>query len=606
MLISDVAKLLRYYSLLATTASGSGHPTSCLSAADLMAVLFFKGYFRADLDNPNFVNNDRLIFSKGHAAPLFYSLYAVAGKIKPEELETLRQIDSRLEGHPTLLFPYTEAATGSLGQGLGIGAGMALNAKLDNLNYRTFVLLGDSEMAEGSVWEAMEMASFRKLDNLVAIVDVNRLGQRGETMHGHNVDNFKQKVEAFGWESYAIDGHNLNEIEDVFTKIVNSKTDKPKIIIAKTFKGAGISFLENQENWHGKALSPELFEKATEELQPLEVFQAEVRMPENLLAKKNIFEKQEKIEYLATEKYATRKVYGETLVQIAPEFENLVVLDGETSNSTFADLFKKSYPERFVEMYIAEQNMLSVALGLGRRGKIPFVSTFAAFLTRGFDQIRMSQYSDGNIKIAGSHCGVSIGEDGSSQMALEDLAMIRSVGNSTVLYPSDAIACQNLVRLSAEQKGLVYLRLTREPLPLIYSENEKFAIGGSKTLKYSSQDEITLVSAGITLYECLEVYNLLEKEGIKVRVIDLYSIKPLDLETLKLAMKETKAIITVEDHYREGGIYSAVCEALAPFGGVIHSLAVNKMPRSGKPYELLDYAGISQKHIINKVKEIIS
>ncbi len=677
--LQNLAKLIRYYILTSTTEAGSGHPSSSLSATDLMAMLMFNGYFKYDLQNPDFVNNDRLIFSKGHASPLFYALWAVAGQekmnteikkdehgnttpslgstrdtppilggekiqraIEPEELMTLRKFGSRLEGHPTMEFPFTEVPTGSLGQGLSVGVGMALNAKLDKLDYKTFVLLGDSEMAEGSVWEAMASASHNKLNNLVAILDLNRLGQRGETMHGHNTEVYQKKCEAFGWDTVVIDGHNLEEIEQAFEKATSPTTpslgstrdtsllqaggEKPKMIIAKTLKGKGVSFMEDKDGWHGKALTKEELGKALEELGPIDkALIGAVERPQSAEASAKAERMQGQIkftDYPIDKIVATRKAYGNALAKLAEADERVVVLDAETSNSTYAEFVKKNNADRFFEMYIAEQNMVGVALGFSRRGKIPFVSTFAAFLTRAFDQIRMSALAKANIKFVGSHAGVSIGEDGASQMGLEEIAMFRTLLSSVVLYPSDAVSTEKLVLEAAKHFGNVYIQTTRKETKILYrsmnyesgimNENlvhHEFRIGGSCVLKSSNEDVATVVGAGITLHEALLAYEELKKENINIRVIDLYSIKPIDTATLEKAVKETKNIITVEDNYPEGGIGEAVASVLSPLfskegAGGVHSLAVRKMPRSGKPEELLAYEEIDKDAIIKKVKSV--
>ncbi|MBI2459733.1 MAG: transketolase [Parcubacteria group bacterium] len=605
--LQNLAKLIRYYILLATTEAGSGHLTSSLSAVELMTVLFFGGFFKFNLAKPEYFNNDRLIFSKGQAAPLLYSLYAAAGKISQTELLSLRKFGSRLEGHPTLNFPYAEAATGSLGQGLAVGVGLALNGKyLDKLPYTTFVLLGDSEMSEGSQWEAIQLAAHYKLNNLVGIIDVNRLGQRGETMNGHNLLNYKKQLAAFGWKTILIkNGHNLPEIIKAYRLALKTKKG-PVMIIAKTVKGQGIKFLENKNGWHGKALAGEDFKKALSGLGQInKSIRAQPAQPVAVLktVKLNLKFKTAREDKIKPQ--STRKAYGQALVKIFPKFPNMVVLDAEVSNSTYAELFKEKYPERFFEMYIAEQNMVGAALGFSRRGKIPFVSTFAAFWTRAFDQIRMSQYSQGNIKFVGSHAGVSIGEDGASQMGLEDLAMFRTLIGAAVLYPADALACEKLVQEAASYQGNVYLRTTRKDTAIIYQENEAFPIGQSKILKSSSQDKIAVIAAGITLYEALGAYEELKKENILIRVIDLYSIKPVDETTLLKAAAETKAIITVEDHFAQGGLGEAVKSALADKRAEIYSLAVRKIPKSGQSAELLAYEEISKDYIIKKVKEIL-
>jgi transketolase len=603
--LERIAKLIRYWSLVSTTEAGSGHPTSSLSAADLMTGLLFGGTFRFDADDPKHPNNDRLIFSKGHASPLFYSLWLAAGKVTGDEMMTLRKFNSPLEGHPTPAFTYTEAATGSLGQGLSIGVGMALNAKyIDKLPYRTYVLLGDSEMAEGSQWEAMEIAAYYKLDNLVGIIDVNGLGQRGETMYGHDLDVYKKKVSAFGWEPIVIDGHHLPEILTAFEQ-AGHIYDKPVMIIAKTEKGKGVSFIEGKNGWHGKALKKDELVRALEELGPLDItVRGEMKMPGDLKPEKLNIEKARPLSYAGDKPISTRHAYGTALERLYPQYPDIVVLDAEVGNSTFAEIFKKTRPDRFFEMYIAEQNMAGAGLGFSLRGKVPFVSTFAAFLTRAFDQIRMSQYSASNIKFCGSHSGVSIGVDGSSQMGLEDIAMFRTLLNGVVLYPSDAVSTEKLVEEAAKHKGIVYLRTTREDTPIIYRNDEVFRIGGSKVLKRNSQDVATVVAAGITLHEALAAYEELKKDDILIGVIDLYSIKPIDVQALTRAAYDTGTIITVEDHYAEGGMGEAIRSALAGITVDIHSLAVRNMPKSGQPRELLDYEEISRKAIIQNVKEI--
>jgi transketolase len=604
--LEKLAKLIRYFILASTTEAGSGHPTSSLSATDLMTALLFGGFFRLDLEYHGHPNNDRLIFSKGHASPLFYALWAAAGKVTEEELLTMRKFGSPLEGHPTAAFSYAEAATGSLGQGLSIGLGMALNAKyLDKLPYRVFVLLGDSEMAEGSQWEALQLAAHYKLNNLIGIIDVNRLGQRGETMYGHDLDAYKNRISAFGWKTEVIDGHNLEEIVSAYGNALESK-DAPVMIIAKTVKGKGVSFIEDKNGWHGKALNRDEYEQALKELGEVDkTFRGEISKPDDLRPDKQTPRKANDMVYPPEKTVATRKAYGNALRRIYPEFPDMVVLDAEVSNSTYSEIFEGAHPDRFFEMYIAEQNMVGTALGLNCRGKIPFVSTFAAFFTRAFDQIRMSRYSAANIKFAGSHAGVSIGEDGPSQMGLEDLAMFRTVLDSVVLYPSDAVSTERLVEEAARHKGIVYLRTTRKDTPILYSKDDAFPIGGSKVLRRTDSDRLTIVAAGVTLHEALGAYEELKNEGIFVRVVDLYSIKPVDKETLAKAARETKAIITVEDHFAEGGLGEAVKGAFDTFAVPVYCLAVRKMPKSGKPTELLDYEGISKDAIIKKIREIL-
>lgn len=605
--LEKLAKLIRYYILACTTKAGSGHPTSSLSATDLMTGLLFGGTFRFDAPHPANPNNDRIIFSKGHASPLFYAMWAAAGQLSFDELMTLRQFGSRLEGHPVVAFPYTEASTGSLGQGLPIGLGMALNAKyIDKLPYRTYVLLGDSEMTEGSQWEAIQIAAHYKLNNLIGIIDVNRLGQRGETMYGHNVKAYEERIAPFGWETICIDGHNLDEVVDAYEKAQTS-ADKPVMIIARTIKGKGVSFLEDKNGWHGKAIDEEQFEKAKAELGTVDMsVVGNIRSPDDVKPEAPHLHSQviTQPDYPAETPVATRKAYGNGLKRIADGFPNIVALDGEVSNSTYSEIFQEAYPERFFEMYIAEQNMMGTAAGLAARGKIPFVSTFAAFMTRAFDQIRMNEYSKSNIKIVGSHAGVSIGQDGPSQMGLEDIAMFRTLLDGVVLYPCDAVSTERLIEQAAAHKGVVYIRTTRMNTPILYTNDDEFIIGGSKVLRIHNKDRVTIVAAGVTVFEALAAYDALKKEDIMVRVIDLYSIKPIDVISLREAAEATRAIVTVEDHFAEGGLGEAVTSALGSMVPV-HILAVRKMPVSGKPQELLDYEEISRNAIIRKIKEII-
>lgn len=603
--LQELAKLIRYFILISTTEAGSGHPTSSLSAVELMTVLYFDGFLRYDLKNPKDPNNDRVIFSKGHASPLFYSLYTAAGAVTEKELLTLRKFGSRLEGHPTLEFPYTQVPTGSLGQGLSVGIGMAINAKyLEKIPAKTYVLLGDSEIAEGSVWEALGIAKHYKLNNLVAVLDANRLGQSTQTLDGHDIKTIAKKFAAFGWEVITVNGHSIPQIQKAFTKAQKSK-DKPVIIVAKTYKGRGISLLEDKENWHGKPLNKEQLQDALKELGKVNTgLRGKVAKPKTVTIKKQNKSALKPVSYEKDQKLATRKAYGNALARIMRAYPEAVVLDAETSNSTFSAKARDVAPERYFEMYIAEQNMAGVAVGLSRVGKIPFISTFAAFFSRAFDQIRMSQYSDANVKFIGSHAGVSIGEDGASQMGLEDIAMFRVIFGSVVLYPSDAVSAEKLTEEAARHRGNVYIRTTRSDTPVLYANNESFPIGRSKTIKQSKSDAVTVAAAGITLHEALKAYEELKKQNISIRVIDLYSVKPLDIATLKKAAKETKAIITVEDHFAEGGIGEAVKAALINENANVHSLAVRKIPHSGKPAEILDYEEISSQAIIKKVKEL--
>ncbi len=606
--LEKLAKLIRYYIITSTIEAGSGHPTSSLSATDLMTGLLFGGIFRFDPDNPDNPNNDRLIFSKGHASPLLYSLWTVAGKVTEEELMTLRKFGSPLEGHPTMSFKYTEAATGSLGQGLSIGLGMALNGKyIDKLPYRTYVLLGDSEMSEGSQWEAIQIAAYYKLNNLIGIIDVNRLGQRGETMYGHDLQAYEKRISSFGWKTILIDGHNFKDILRAYEKALKS-IEKPVMIIARTIKGKGISMLEDKNGWHGKPPGKQELQNILSQLGDIDKnIKGKISIPEKLNPYPYLLDKlkEKNMPPISFDKpIATRKAYGIALAEIFKDFPNMVVLDAEVSNSTFSEIFKEKYPDRFFEMFITEQNMAGVALGLSRRGKVPFVSTFAAFLTRAFDQIRMSRHSEANIKFCGSHAGVSIGEDGSSQMGLEDISMFRTIPGSVVFYPSDAISTIKIVREAATHKGIVYIRTTRNETPIIYSNAESFPPGSCKILRNSENDFLSVIGAGITVHEALKAYEKLISKGISIRVIDLYSIKPIEKTAFLDAIKGTKIIITVEDHYPEGGIGEAVCSTLSDINIAVHILAVRKLPKSGKSQELLDYEEISSNAIINKVLNI--
>ncbi|MDE0087688.1 MAG: transketolase [Candidatus Poribacteria bacterium] len=605
-LLEQKATNLRIHSIISTSEAGSGHPTTCLSAADIVSALFFHAmrYDCADAQNPN---NDRFILSKGHAAPLLYAAYAEAGIIPVDDLMTLRQIDSILEGHPTPRFEWTEVATGSLGQGLSLGLGMALNGKyLDKSDYRVYVLLGDGETAEGGVWEAAALASHYQLDNLIGIVDVNALGQSQRTMYAFDIDTYCKRFEAFGWQTIGIDGHDFDEILPALEK-AKASTDKPTMIVAKTFKGQGVSFLENEDNWHGKPVPKgEELDKALAELGPLQTdIPLQIESPNPIDRQTAASTECEPPNYPSDEEVATRGGYGTGLAKLGTANPNVVALDGDTKNSTYAEQFMELHPNRFFEMFIAEQNLVGAGIGLAKRGKIPFVSTFAAFLSRAYDQIRMSAISQANIKYAGSHCGVSIGEDGPSQMGLEDIAMFRAIPESVVLYPSDAVAAERLVAEAAAHEGIVYIRTSRPKTPILYSADESFSIGGCKIVKQSSEDKVTVVTAGITLHETLKAHETLSAEGIAICIIDLYCIKPIDTETLVTAASETNnTLITVEDHYPEGGLGDAVLDAVATNGVQVHKLAVTGIPRSGKPDELLEHHGISASAIVKKVKDI--
>jgi transketolase len=604
--LAEIARLIRYFILNATTRAGSGHPTSSLSATDLMTALFFDGVFRYDADHPDHPNNDRIIFSKGHASPLFYALWTAAGQLSEEEMYTYRQFGSPLEGHPTPVLRFVDAATGSLGQGLSIGVGMAINAKyLDHLPYRTYVLLGDSEMAEGSQWEAIQIAAYYKLDNLIGILDVNRLGQRGETMYGYDLEAYANRIRSFGWRTLTVDGHSLAEIRSAYQEI-GEHSGRPTMIIARTIKGKGVSFVENKNGFHGKPLSEEDLKKALQELGAVDTaLRGTIRPPEDLKPATPEPGKAGAIDYAPNEAVATRVAYGKALNRIYAQFPQIVSVDGEVSNSTHADYFKKEHPERFFEMFIAEQNMAGVAQGLACRGKIPFASTFAAFWSRAYDQIRMSQYSDANIKFVGSHGGVSIGQDGPSQMALEDLAFFRTLFGAAVLYPSDAVSTEKLVGEAAAYQGIAYIRTTRMGTPILYDADAAFPIGGSKTLRRSASDAATVIAAGVTLHEALKAYETLKAAGIAIRVIDLYSVKPVDAATLKQAAAETDHLITVEDHAAQGGLADAVREALTLEGVRLHALAVRQKPKSGTPRELLDFEEIGHDAIVAKVRALV-
>jgi len=606
-LYRDLARQLRVDSIRCSTAAGSGHPTSSLSAADLIAVLL-AGHLRYDFGQPKNPANDHLIFSKGHASPLVYAMFKAAGAINDDELLTFRKFGSRLQGHPTPVLPWVDVATGSLGQGLPIGVGVALAGKrVLEAPYHVWVLVGDSETAEGSIWEAFDRAGHEELANLTTIVDVNRLGQRGPTELEWDMGAYAARVRAFGIDPIVIDGHDLAEIDDALTR-ARSAT-RPTAVLARTVKGKGVSFLENKEGWHGKALDPEQAKQAIAELGEARSRTFSVQKPEpwdhpsmqrtGSLALKTY-----------TEAIATRKAYGEALAALGAARKDVVVLDAEVSNSTHAEDFKKTAPERFFEMYIAEQQMVAAAVGMQVVGLVPFASTFAAFFTRAYDFIRMAAISRAQIRLVGSHAGVSIGEDGPSQMGLEDLAMMRAVHGSTVLYPSDGNQTAKLVAQMADREGITYMRTTREKTALIYDKGESFPIGGSKVVRGgSNKDRATIIAAGITLHEALKAVDVLAHEDIPVRVIDLYTVKPIDAQTLVDAARATGGrIVVVEDHWVEGGIGDAVLAALADKGiRDLHyrHLAVRKMPGSGKPAEMLDDAGISTVHIVRAVKALL-
>jgi transketolase len=599
----ELGQQLRVDSVRAAAVTNSGHPTSSMSAADLTAVLLAK-YLRYDFDEPKSPFNDHLIFSKGHASPLLYSLYKAAGAITDEELLTFRKFGSRLEGHPTPRIPWVDVATGSLGQGLPYGVGVALAGKrLDRLPYRTWVLSGDSEISEGSVWEAFEHAAFYELDNLTAIIDVNRLGQRGETMHGWNLDSYVERARAFGWHAIAIDGHDVEEIDRAYAEAV-ATTGKPTVVVAKTVKGKGVAAVEDKGGFHGKALDDP--QAAIEELGGERNLRIEVAKPERD-GKAHSFPggTLELPRYDAGAEVATRKAYGEALAALGSARGDVVALDGEVSNSTYAEIFAEAHPERYFEMYIAEQQMVAAAVGLQVRNWVPFASSFACFLSRAYDFVRMAAVSRANIRLCGSHAGVSIGEDGPSQMGLEDLAEFRAVHGSTVLYPSDANQTAKLVAQMADLDGISYIRTTRANTPVIYQPDEEFPVGGSKVVRSSDDDEVTIIGAGVTLHEALKAADALAEEGVSARVIDLYSVKPIDAEALTSI---TTPIVTVEDHWPEGGIGEAVLAALesADERPPVVQLAVHEMPVSGKPGELLAAAGIDADAISQAARRLVA
>jgi transketolase len=605
------ANLLRVHSIRATTKAGSGHPTTCLSAADLVAVLFFH-VLRVDLSDPHNPLNDRVIFSKGHATPLLYAAWAEAGAFPVEHLDTLRQFDSDLEGHPTPRFVWHPIATGSLGQGLSIAAGIALGLKRDNLPPKVYCLMGDGETAEGAVWEAAAFAAYYGLNNLIAIVDINRLGQSQPTMLQHDLQTYARRFEAFGWKVLPIDGHDYAQILDAFEQAQSAS--QPTVILARTLKGKGASAVEDKEGWHGKPLPPDLAEQAIAELMPtpeqIEGAASLRPLPPPTWDKHFLQATDGAIpslpNYTLGQMVATREAYGDTLVALGKAYPHLYALDGDVKNSTFSEKFAAAFPERFVECFIAEQNMVGAAVGLATLGKIPFASSFACFLTRAYDFIRMAAIGRANIKLCGSHAGVSIGEDGPSQMGLEDLAMMRAIPDSVVLYPSDAVSTVKLVEQMVRLQGIAYLRTTRPKTPVIYDNAESFPIGGCKVLRSSPNDVATVVGAGITLHEALKAYEQLRAEGIAIRVIDLYSVKPIDAETLIRSAQETNGLlITVEDHYPQGGIGEAVAAAVQGHGIRVQMLAVRELPRSGKPEQLLAAYGIDATAIAQAVRHLV-
>ncbi len=606
----SLCELVRHNILTATTAAGSGHPTSSLSAVELTTELFFGGWFRADTADLLNLANDRFVLSKGHAAPLLYGLHQAAGILSREEMESLRQFDSVIEGHPTPRYAPIEAATGSLGQGLSVGVGMAmarqmLFAESEGRIPHVFVLMGDSEMAEGQVWEAIELAGYYELSNLVGIIDVNRLGQRGPTMDEWDLEAYAQRITAFGWNAIILeDGNDLDQVRQAYQTIDTATEAGPTMIIARTIKGKGISFLEDADGWHGKAVPQDRLAEALSELENVDTeMTGEITKPDLTVPALPPMDAdhKESIEYPADAVVATREAYGSGVTKLGRIDPRVVVLDAETSNSTFAEVFGKEFPDRFVEMYIAEQNMISAGVGFAASGYVPYLSSFAAFLTRTFDQIRMAQYSATNLKIIGSHAGISIGADGPSQMALEDLSMMRSILESVVLYPGDAYSTEALLTAMHEHIGISYMRLTREKTRILYDKDTAFTIGGSFVHGDSTKPTAVIVAAGITLHEALKAQQTLADQGTEVVVIDAYSIKPLDTKTIRSWAEKTDTIIVVEDHYPYGGLGDAVREAIQGLPTTFIHRAVSKIPRSGSPAELMAYEQIDAAAIIESL-----
>jgi transketolase len=607
--LTNIATRLRIDSIVATSASGTGHPTTCMSMADITAALFF-AEMRFDPTQPHNPDADRFVLSKGHAAPILYAAWAEAGAFPKSDLTKVRDIHSDLEGHPTPRLPFVDVATGSLGQGICAAVGTALNARRIASDYRTYALLGDGESAEGSVWEAADIAAYDKLDNLCGITDVNGLGQSRATMWGHDMEQFDRRWKAFGWHTVVIDGHDMAAILDAFA-IARQTKGRPTMILARTIKGKGVSFVEGKDGWHGKAFKKgEEMDRAIAELEKQIVPEPKPAAAPDLIKKVTAAPRAPETakpmappEYTLGDLVATREAYGTALAKLGAADPRVVALDADVKNSTFSDRFEKAFPDRFYQNFIAEQVMIGSAMGLAARGAIPFPSTFACFLTRAADFIRMAAISNVNIKLAGSHAGVSIGEDGPSQMALEDLAMCRAEPNYTVLYPCDGVSAERLLELMAHHPGPAYMRTSRPKTPVIYSNDERFEIGGLKVLRESARDVATVVGAGITVFEALKAYDELKSSGLTIRVIDLYSLAPVDAKSLAAAAKATGGhLVTVEDHYAAGGVGDAVAEAVAGLGYTVHRLAVREIPRSGKPEELVERFGISASHIVSAVK----
>ncbi|POX37082.1 transketolase [Streptomyces sp. Ru73] len=602
----DLAQQLRVDSVRASTAAGSGHPTSSLSAADLMAVLMAR-HLRYDWDAPDNPAGDHLIFSKGHASPLLYAMFKAAGVVSDKELmTTYRRFGHRLQGHPTPVLPWVDVATGSLGQGIAYGVGIALAGRdLEKQPYRVWVLCGDSEMAEGSVWEALDKAGHHRLANFTAVIDVNRLGQSGPTELEWDTDTYARRAEAFGCRAIVVDGHDLGAIDRALTTAADGEA--PTVIVAKTVKGRGVSEVADKDGWHGKPLPEDLAERAVEELGGVRDLRVRgPRPPAAARAEAPAAGPVELPRFDVGDKVATRVAFGKALVALGARPE-VVALDAEVGNSTHADDFKKAYPERFFQTYIAEQQMIADAVGMAVRGYRPYATTFAAFLTRAHDFIRMAAVSEITMALCGTHSGVEIGADGPSQMGVEDLAMMRSVRGSTVFYPSDATSAAALTAAMCDLDGISYLRTTRGAYPVLYDGDETFPVGGSKTLRQGEDDQVTLVGAGVTLHECLAAADLLAEDGIRARVIDLYSVKPVDAEALARAARDTGALVVSEDHHPEGGIGEAVLSALAASDShpaFVH-LAGTDLPGSGTTDELLDAAGISRTHIADAARGLL-
>jgi transketolase len=606
--IHQLAQRLRIDSIRAAAAANSGHPTSSMSAADLMAVLMAR-HLHYDYDAPENPNNDHLIFSKGHASPLVYAMFVAAGAISDEELLTFRKFGSRLQGHPTPELPWVDVATGSLGQGMPIAAGVALAARdLDHLDYRVWTLCGDSEMAEGSIWEAVEHAGKQGLSNLTVIVDVNRLGQRGETMHGWDLDAYAKRAQASGWNALEIDGHDLAAIDAAYSEAV-ATTDRPTMIVARTVKGQGASETANVEGKHGQPLKDP--DKAIEELGNVGPVHVAVAKPE-ATGTPHSFDSNPSVPLPAYEvggdPVPTRKAFGEGLAAVMRRRGDVVALDGEVGNSTHLEEVIAHSADRYFEIYIAEQMMISAAIGFQVRGWTPFAATFAAFLSRAYDFIRMAVISQAKLCLCGSHAGVSIGEDGPSQMALEDLAEFRALGGSVVLYPSDPNQTAKLVELMADHDGISYIRTTRSGVPTLYDAEEQFRIGGARVVRESDDDQVALIGAGVTLHEAIKAADRLAEEGVSARVIDLYSIKPVDAETLAAASRATGGrLVTVEDHWAEGGLGDAVLGVFADADERprVVKLAVTEIPGSGTGAELLHAAGIDADKIVTAAKRLV-